>query len=334
MHDPAVFGSLSNFAGWQSWGRVYSILGPFDYQLNTRVLRRTMPTGAICPVDLGIGTCLIERSNGPQSRRLANLLDRYMNGQAEEVLHHPTQARTWEIGVMLHEKLGHLKADRLMLRAAAEAYWRHPTAILALLSTSLDYFGISTVALFGFPAAPPGVVGGLFLQRAWEPDDYEMIPFNHAGIGLQTLHGRAREEYARSFRVSNRFLRLHHWAEILGVVIKTAGGLAFLCLLPFILLQALCNKGMGLFLLTLTAILIAAGVLGYGYNPKYEHTIFPAMVMSGAFGLTRLVRPRQSRGGSSAGCSAPSGISWTRSSQNYRGGILSRGASAWPFSSL
>jgi hypothetical protein len=288
MHDPAAFGSLSNFSGRQFFGRTYAILGPFDYQLNTRILRRRISPSAICPTDLGVGTCLIQASNGRGSRRLVRLIDRYMNGRAEELLRHPTQTSKSDIGSLVIDKLGYERGDQLLLRVAIEAYWRHPTAILAILSSSLDYLGISTVEFFGFPAAPPGTVGGLFLARVWKPDEFETIPYNHAGIALEVLQGRAREEYANSFNVSSVYMRVHHGAQILSIWIITAVGLAFLLAMPLILFRAVHTRGTGLFVLVLTAILLVAAVLGFGYSPKYHHTIFPLMVMSGAFGVAGL----------------------------------------------
>jgi hypothetical protein len=203
----------------------------------------------------------------------------------------------WLQGVVVG-KLGIAQGNELLGAAARESVEVHPVLFSILASNASDYFGIDFWRLVEFVRLNDPLHNSPIFAT-WLTDDYEHLPYNVSGC-TDGYPARLKAEYAADHERTLPFVAdvLLQVGTFLHNAIRNAVGPLFL--LALVILPLARYRLLAVFSATLTLGLTASAVLGLNYSVKFEHVIFPIMLISAAMGAStayRLVQKIRVRAG-------------------------------------
>ncbi len=188
LGDPSLIGSLNNYHGHTLFYRVYITLPPearFWHCVVSRIADPTCGNGSSF-------TPLVEPTNGPASRALAELVSEWAASDSRtqfpdrtpqqifaDFFAKPSEGGSFDrFGLanwLAVRFLGYIKGDELLGEVALEAVRVHPETLGMMAGSVMPYFGISfrNIAYY-FKYAK---IFGPFVFANWQVDGYEFAAF-------------------------------------------------------------------------------------------------------------------------------------------------------------
>ena len=305
LGDPSLIGSLNNYHGHTLFYRVYITLPPEARFWHCVVSRIADPTCG----DGSSFTPLVEPTNGPASRALAELVSEWAASDSRtqfpdrtpqqifaDFFAKPSEGGSFDrFGLanwLAVRFLGYIKGDELLGEVALEAVRAHPETLGMMAGSVMPYFGISfrNIAYY-FKYAK---IFGPFVFANWQVDGYESQPFN-AALVQPALSPELYREYQASWqtpptRLEQALLAIGRTAHN---VIRNAAGLVLLLTWPALWWAR--NRLLSFYLLGSFGLILATYTVAAGYSMRFEHVMLPFMLMISCGAVDTIIRAVGSR---------------------------------------
>jgi hypothetical protein len=266
-----LFGSLHNAGGRQLFWRVYSIasreapLWNFSRPADNDKSKWSKDKKSVI---------FVREENGDASRKISSMFPGALDNPTD------SYASTIVFGEEIN-KIGILEGDKVLAKAVKETFLANPELFRLIALSITPYFGIS------FPDK---------IYFNWNVyDTYEAMPYDIGKTVVLHLPKDLLRQYKNSqWQIEDQDLALskpvwkqegrseflnkfHKLTHELRNFIRNATGFILIFTLPLLLVGK--HKKFGVFFFISLSLMLAASALGFGYNGRYEHFIFPFILI-------------------------------------------------------
>jgi hypothetical protein len=279
LKQPELFGSLSNYGGWQTFHRVYT--SPLGSEARSYKFSRPPEDAADRWSTDRQRVIFVQAKNGPASAELATM----MPGLLED----PSEVHFGEIVTELLRRgddgantvgyhKGILYTDNFLRRVVRETVIAHPEVVPLIVLNATDYLGLSLPVANAWP--PP-------YFSLWSQDAYEALPFDIGQQASTSMRPRLFKKYADSQWPRPEWLNsLHRAGQLSHNILRNTLGVVLSLTIWFLPLTR--YRWLAAFVVATMALQAGAGAAGFGFNGRYEHMVIPYLLMTAVLSLEAL----------------------------------------------